>query len=47
MSQRIALIEEIINQHGQALDEKAMITIQNGRVRTSRAPVPSTIDEES
>ena len=38
--QRIALIEEIINQHGRALEEKAIITIQSGRVRTSRAPGP-------
>ena len=40
MPQRIALMGEIINNHGRALEEKAIITIQSRRVRTSRAPEP-------
>ena len=38
--QRIALVEEVINHHSQALEERAIITVQGGRVRISRAPAP-------
>ena len=40
MPQRIALVEEVINHHGHALEERAIITVQGGRVRISRAPEP-------
>ena len=36
MSQRIALVEQTIKQHSQALEERAIVTIQGGRTRTSR-----------
>ena len=38
MAQRIALVEEVINQHSQALEERAILTIRGGRVRISRSP---------
>ena len=38
MAQRIALVEEVITHHGQALEEKAIITVQGNRVRISRSP---------
>ena len=38
MPQRIALVEDVINRHGQALEERAIITVQSGRVRISRPP---------
>ena len=40
MPQRIALVEEVINHHGQALEERAIITVQGGRIRISRTPEP-------
>ena len=40
MAQRIALVEEVINHHGQALEERAIITVQGNRARISR---PRTI----
>ena len=38
MAQRIALVEEVINHHGQALEERAIITVQGNRARISRPP---------
>ena len=38
MSQRIALVNDIINRCGQALEERAVITVQGGRIRISRPP---------
>ena len=38
MAQRIALVEDIINRHSQALEERAVITVQGGRIRISRPP---------
>ena len=38
MVQRITLVAEIIDHHSQALEERAIITIQGGRIRISRAP---------
>ena len=38
MAQRITLVEEVINQHSQALEERAIVTIRAGRVRISRSP---------
>ncbi len=38
MAERIALIQEVINVHGQALEERAIITIQGNRIRISRSP---------
>ena len=35
MSQRIALVEELIKDYGQELEEGAVITVHAGRVRTS------------
>ena len=40
MPQRIALVEEVINHHSQALAERAIVTVQGGRIRISRAPAP-------
>ena len=36
--QRIALVEEAINQHGRELEERAIVTIQGGRARIARPP---------
>ena len=36
--QRIALLDEVINHHGQALEERAIITVRGNRVRISRQP---------
>lgn len=38
MSQRIALVEELIRDYRQELEEGAVITIHAGRVRTSHPP---------
>ena len=38
--QRIALVEEVINHHGHALEERAIITVQGGRIRISWTPEP-------
>ena len=38
MVQRIALVEEVINFHSQALEERAIITVQGNRIRISRSP---------
>ena len=38
MPERIALVEEAINHYTQALEERAIVTIQGGRVRVSRTP---------
>ncbi len=35
---RIALMSDLIAQHGSALDEGAVVTIRGGRIRISRAP---------
>ena len=38
MSQRIEMIEELVSRYGQALEERAIVTIRGGRVRVSRYP---------
>ena len=40
MAERITLIEDAINLHGQDLEQRAIVTIQAGRTRVSR---PDTI----
>ena len=39
MYQRIEMVEEVIEQHSQALEERAVITIRGGRIRISRPPM--------
>ena len=36
MAQRITLVEDLILNHRQALDERALITVTNSRIRISR-----------
>ena len=36
MAQRITLVEDLILNHRQALDERAIITVTSGRIRISR-----------
>ena len=36
MAQRITLVEDLILNHNQALEERAIITITSGRIRISR-----------
>ena len=36
MAQRIILVEDLILNHHQALDERAIITVTSGRIRISR-----------
>ena len=36
MAQRIILVENLILNHRQALDERAIITVTGGRIRISR-----------
>ena len=36
---RIALMEEVVERYGDALDERAMVTIRGGRIRISRPPL--------
>ena len=38
VSQRIELVEALIDQHGEALEARAIVTVQEGRVRISRPP---------
>ena len=38
MSQRIAMVNDIITSYAQALEERAVITVQGGRIRVSRSP---------
>ncbi len=38
VARRIEMIEELIDQQGEALQERAIVTIQGGRVRVSRSP---------
>ena len=38
MAQRIALVEQVINHHGQALGEGAIVTVRGNRVRISHLP---------
>ena len=38
MAQRITLVENLILNHRQALDERAIITVMSGRIRISRQP---------
>jgi hypothetical protein len=38
MTERIALLEDVVVNHGQALEEQAMITARSGRIRISRQP---------
>ena len=38
MARRISLVEDVINHHGQALEERAIITVQGNRIRISRPP---------
>ena len=37
-AQRIVLVEQVIDHHGQALEERAIITIRGNRIRISRPP---------
>ena len=39
MAQRITLVEDLILNHSQALDERAIITVTSGRIRISRQPL--------
>ena len=39
MAQRITLVENLILNHRQALDERAIITVTSGRIRISRQPL--------
>ena len=39
MAQRITLVENLILNHRQALDERAIITVTGGRIRISRQPL--------
>ena len=36
MTERIALVGHVLQYHGQAIEERAMITIRSGRIRISR-----------
>ena len=38
MTQRIAVVEEVISRHGPALEEGRIVTIRGGRTRISAAP---------
>ena len=38
MSQRIALVDDIIDRYAEALEERAVITVRGGRIRISRPP---------
>ena len=38
VAQRIEMVEELINQYPEALEDRAIVTIQGGRVRISRSP---------
>ena len=37
-AQRIALMAEVIGQHGRTLEDRAIITIRGGRIRISHSP---------
>ena len=37
-ARRIAMLAEVIDRHGEALEGRAVITIRGGRIRTSHAP---------
>ena len=38
MAQRIAMVDDLIRNHRQALEQQAIITVQSGRIRISRHP---------
>ena len=38
VARRIEMIEELLNQYHEALEDRAIVTIQGGRVRISRSP---------
>ena len=38
VARRIELIEELIDQYSEALEDRAIVTIQGGRIRVSRSP---------
>ena len=38
MAQRIAIVDGLIRNHRQALEQRAIITVQSGRIRISRHP---------
>lgn len=38
--QRVALVNEVIRRHQQALEERAIVTIRGSRIRVSHPPVP-------
>ena len=38
MSRRIEMIEDLIDQHSEAVEDRAIATIQGGRIRVSRSP---------
>ena len=42
MSQRIEMVEYLVSRYGQALEERAIVTIRGGRVRVSRYPPVSS-----
>ena len=40
MTQRIAMVEEVISKHGPALEEGRIVTVRGGRTRISGSPRP-------
>ena len=38
VSRRIEMVEELINHYREALEERAIVTVQGGRARISRSP---------
>ena len=38
VAQRIEMVEELINQYREALEDRAIVTIQGGRIRISHPP---------
>ena len=39
VARRIEMVEELIDQYSEALEARAIVTIQGGRVRVSRSPM--------
>ena len=39
VARRIEMVEELIDQYSEALEARAIVTIQDGRVRVSRSPM--------
>lgn len=38
VARRIEMVEKLIDQHREALEHRALVTVQGGRVRISRSP---------